>query len=85
MGLTKAQNGVRRVIYGCRVLCGYAIADVGDDSSDTEEKEFYPLWKLTLIAIPQLGVQVMWCFIGPNAACLCTVFVFDNTFALKSF
>eukprot|EP00439_Symbiodinium_sp_Y106_P072766 s625_g13.t1 len=41
---------------------------IGDDGTDGEEKEFYPLWKLTLIAIPQLGVQVMWCFIGPNAA-----------------
>ncbi|CAE7517671.1 SUC2 [Symbiodinium pilosum] len=40
----------------------------GEESADAEEKEFYPLWKLTLIAIPQLGVQVMWCFIGPNAA-----------------
>ncbi|CAE7902934.1 SUT5, partial [Symbiodinium microadriaticum] len=41
---------------------------IGDAGTDGEEKEFYPLWKLTLIAIPQLGVQVMWCFIGPNAA-----------------
>jgi len=38
------------------------------ESADSDEKEFYPLWKLTLVALPQLGVQVMWCFIGPNAA-----------------
>jgi len=30
--------------------------------------EVWPLWKLILIALPQLGVQVLWCFIGPNSA-----------------
>ena len=29
---------------------------------------YFPLWKLALVALPQLGVQVTWCFIGPNAA-----------------
>jgi len=33
-----------------------------------EGAEFWPLWKLILIALPQLGVQVLWCFIGPNSA-----------------
>uniref|UniRef100_A0A7S1RUZ2 Uncharacterized protein n=1 Tax=Alexandrium catenella TaxID=2925 RepID=A0A7S1RUZ2_ALECA len=33
-----------------------------------ESKPVWPLWKLILLALPQLGVQVMWCFIGPNAA-----------------
>eukprot|EP00428_Durinskia_dybowskii_P020093 CAMPEP_0170213364 /NCGR_PEP_ID=MMETSP0116_2-20130129/6306_1 /TAXON_ID=400756 /ORGANISM="Durinskia baltica, Strain CSIRO CS-38" /LENGTH=503 /DNA_ID=CAMNT_0010463915 /DNA_START=21 /DNA_END=1532 /DNA_ORIENTATION=- len=28
----------------------------------------WPLWKLILMALPQLGVQVLWCFIGPNSA-----------------
>jgi len=28
----------------------------------------WPLWKLMLIALPQLSVQVLWCFIGPNSA-----------------
>jgi len=27
-----------------------------------------PLWKLALIALPQLGVQVLWSFLGPNSA-----------------
>ncbi|CAE7195567.1 SUT5 [Symbiodinium natans] len=43
-------------------------AQAGAESGDSGDKEFYPLWKLTLVALPQLGVQVMWCFIGPNAA-----------------
>mmetsp|Transcript_57537 Transcript_57537/g.173984 ORF Transcript_57537/g.173984 Transcript_57537/m.173984 type:complete len:486 (-) Transcript_57537:167-1624(-) len=30
--------------------------------------DFVPLWKLVLMALPQLGVQVLWCFIGPNSA-----------------
>merc|ERR1719433_530119 len=30
--------------------------------------EVWPLWKLILMALPQLGVQVLWCFIGPNSA-----------------
>jgi solute carrier family 45 protein 1/2/4 len=29
--------------------------------------EVWPLWKLVLIALPQLGIQVLWCFIGPNS------------------
>eukprot|EP00931_Biecheleriopsis_adriatica_P091284 TRINITY_DN65177_c0_g1_i1.p1 TRINITY_DN65177_c0_g1~~TRINITY_DN65177_c0_g1_i1.p1 ORF type:complete len:111 (-),score=10.51 TRINITY_DN65177_c0_g1_i1:1-333(-) len=28
----------------------------------------WPIWKLVLLALPQLGVQVMWAFVGPNAA-----------------
>eukprot|EP00440_Ansanella_granifera_P070655 gb/GFBE01076676.1/.p1 GENE.gb/GFBE01076676.1/~~gb/GFBE01076676.1/.p1 ORF type:complete len:504 (+),score=102.59 gb/GFBE01076676.1/:1-1512(+) len=28
----------------------------------------WPLWKLCLLALPQLGVQVMWCFLGPCSA-----------------
>mmetsp|Transcript_43712 Transcript_43712/g.81541 ORF Transcript_43712/g.81541 Transcript_43712/m.81541 type:complete len:459 (+) Transcript_43712:87-1463(+) len=27
----------------------------------------WPLWKLILIALPQVSVQVLWCFIGPNS------------------
>lgn len=28
----------------------------------------HPFWKLLLIALPQLGVQILWCFLGPNSA-----------------
>jgi len=31
-------------------------------------KRAWPLWKLILMALPQLGVQVLWCVIGPNSA-----------------
>jgi len=30
--------------------------------------DYWPFWKLVLLALPQLGVQVLWCFIGPNSA-----------------
>jgi len=30
--------------------------------------EAWPLWKLILMALPQLGVQVLWCFLGPSSA-----------------
>ncbi|CAJ1368015.1 unnamed protein product, partial [Effrenium voratum] len=44
-------------------------AQVSDQiEQPAEEKPAFPLWKLALIALPQLGVQVTWCFIGPNAA-----------------
>lgn len=26
------------------------------------------MWKLSLIALPQLSVQALWCFLGPNSA-----------------
>jgi len=32
------------------------------------QRETFPMWKLFLIALPQLGVQVLWCFLGPNSA-----------------
>jgi len=32
------------------------------------KKEVWPFWKLCLLALPQLGVQVLWGFIGPNSA-----------------
>lgn len=34
-------------------------------SSEDEEPE-WPFWKLALIALPQLGVMVLWIFLGPN-------------------
>lgn len=37
-------------------------------SSDSEGGPKWPLWKLIIIALPQLSVQVLWCFIGPNSA-----------------
>jgi len=30
------------------------------------EAEEWPFWKLCLVALPQLGVMVMWIFLGPN-------------------
>mmetsp|Transcript_85405 Transcript_85405/g.249993 ORF Transcript_85405/g.249993 Transcript_85405/m.249993 type:complete len:475 (-) Transcript_85405:465-1889(-) len=39
-----------------------------EDPLTAEKKDVWPLWKLVLIALPQLGVQVLWCFIGPNSA-----------------
>merc|ERR1719433_1752576 len=35
-------------------------------STSEEEEEEWPFWKLALIAFPQLGVMVMWIFLGPN-------------------
>jgi len=37
-------------------------------AKDVRVQEFWPLWKLTLMALPQLGVQVMWIILGSNAA-----------------
>jgi len=42
--------------------------DAGKDTREVARKDVWPLWKLTLLALPQLGVQVLWCFIGPNSA-----------------
>mmetsp|Transcript_135766 Transcript_135766/g.352012 ORF Transcript_135766/g.352012 Transcript_135766/m.352012 type:complete len:480 (-) Transcript_135766:280-1719(-) len=39
---------------------------VSKNGKDVAEK--WPLWKLILMALPQLSVQVLWCFIGPNSA-----------------
>lgn len=38
-------------------------SETGDVSTEQEE---WPLWKLGLIALPQLGVMVLWIFLGPN-------------------
>merc|ERR1719433_1606345 len=35
---------------------------------DKNDAQVWPLWKLILMALPQLGVQVLWAFIGPNSA-----------------
>mmetsp|Transcript_83311 Transcript_83311/g.268525 ORF Transcript_83311/g.268525 Transcript_83311/m.268525 type:complete len:520 (+) Transcript_83311:73-1632(+) len=37
-------------------------------SSSKKEGEVWPVWKLVLIALPQLSVQVLWGFIGPHSA-----------------
>eukprot|EP00913_Durusdinium_trenchii_P031896 g29872.t1 len=39
-----------------------------EEGEKAKEAMYFPLWKLALVALPQLGVQVTWCFIGPNAA-----------------
>merc|ERR1719491_2410493 len=40
-----------------------------DDAKQGVRKQtLWPLWKLVLVALPQLSVQVLWCFIGPNSA-----------------
>merc|ERR1719330_1369662 len=35
-------------------------------SASEEEEEEWPFWKLALIALPQLGVMVLWIFLGPH-------------------
>lgn len=42
--------------------------NVSKEAKDVQVQEFWPLWKLTLMALPQLGVQVMWVILGSNAA-----------------
>jgi len=37
-----------------------------EGSASEEEEEEWPFWKLALIALPQLGVMVLWIFLGPN-------------------
>jgi len=32
----------------------------------SKTEEVWPLWKLGLIALPQMGVMVLWIFLGPN-------------------
>jgi len=32
------------------------------------DRDPWPMWKLFLIALPQLGLQVLWSFLGPNSA-----------------
>jgi len=32
----------------------------------SEDEEEWPFWKLAVIALPQLGVMVLWIFLGPN-------------------
>jgi len=39
-----------------------------EKGAECSKEEVWPLWKLTLLALPQVGVQVMWCFLGPNSA-----------------
>eukprot|EP00435_Cladocopium_sp_Y103_P061957 s910_g23.t1 len=39
-----------------------------EEGEKAKPAKYFPLWKLALVALPQLGVQVTWCFIGPNAA-----------------
>jgi Na+/melibiose symporter-like transporter len=39
-----------------------------DESLVASKKSPWPLWRLSLVALPQLSVQVLWCFIGPNSA-----------------
>merc|ERR1719343_1346049 len=38
----------------------------GDEGATSEDEEEWPLWKLMIIALPQLGVMVLWIFLGPN-------------------
>eukprot|EP00930_Biecheleria_cincta_P045147 TRINITY_DN31120_c0_g1_i2.p1 TRINITY_DN31120_c0_g1~~TRINITY_DN31120_c0_g1_i2.p1 ORF type:complete len:350 (+),score=40.83 TRINITY_DN31120_c0_g1_i2:57-1052(+) len=36
-----------------------------DSEATTTAKAPWPLWQLALLALPQLGVQVLWAFLGP--------------------
>jgi len=38
----------------------------GDEGATSEDEEEWPFWKLALIALPQMGVMVLWIFLGPN-------------------
>jgi Na+/melibiose symporter-like transporter len=33
-----------------------------------EAKEVWPLWKLAILGLPQVSVQMIWAFLGPNTA-----------------
>lgn len=44
------------------------VASCDNMRSEKSIKKKWPLWKLMLMALPQLSVQVLWCFIGPNSA-----------------
>jgi len=37
-----------------------------DQQPEKKEQEVWPFWKLCIVALPQMGVQVMWMFLGPN-------------------
>eukprot|EP00414_Alexandrium_minutum_P001241 CAMPEP_0113843416 /NCGR_PEP_ID=MMETSP0328-20130328/13241_1 /TAXON_ID=39455 /ORGANISM="Alexandrium minutum" /LENGTH=484 /DNA_ID=CAMNT_0000812375 /DNA_START=74 /DNA_END=1528 /DNA_ORIENTATION=+ /assembly_acc=CAM_ASM_000350 len=50
-------------------------------SSDEEKKERWPLWKLAIIGLPQLGVQLLWVFLGPNTAPYLTSLGASDSFA----
>jgi len=47
-------------------MAGGVAASSSDDEQTDEKKEYWPTWKLMIIALPQLGVQVLWMFLGPN-------------------
>jgi len=38
----------------------------GKNGATSEDEEEWPFWKLALIALPQMGVMVLWIFLGPN-------------------
>lgn len=42
--------------------------DPKEGKDGQQVQELWPLWALTLMALPQLGVQVMWVILGSNAA-----------------
>merc|ERR1712048_815408 len=44
------------------------IAAMAPNKEGGVKKQFFPFWQLCLVALPQLGVQVMWQFLGPNSA-----------------
>jgi len=45
-----------------------ASAEYGAEYGVAKQKEVWPLWKLAVLALPQLSVQMIWCFLGPNTA-----------------
>jgi len=47
------------------VMISSSDEESGVKGSHEEEPE-WPFWKLALIALPQLGVMVLWVFLGPN-------------------
>jgi hypothetical protein len=62
---------VSRRVQGIKVpnMQASKVADEGQSLVAEEEaqKEVFPFWRLCLLALPQLGVQLMWMFLGANA------------------
>lgn len=48
-------------------MVGGVVASSSDEERTEDlKREFWPFWKLMLIALPQLGVMMLWMFLGPN-------------------
>lgn len=48
------------------------------------DREYWPFWKLAIIALPQMGVMVMWIFLGPNTTQYLQSLGASNKFAIAN-